>query len=361
MTVEPLAFAMTFPVDSFPQGNERINEFNGLLIRLQGELVQIGKPVDNFTTIIFRHLGKNYRAVCNASRLHEKLSSLAEGQPIELTGILNINASETSNPQALIFPSDWLLLLRDENDIRPLPGGPWLTPRRRIVLQSFGGATLVVLVALTFYLRRKILNTHLIMAERKRMAADLHDTLEQSMAATAMQLKAANDSLPPSGDDARSFLHLASQILATAKTDLRSSVWNLRSDSLKTKTLEESIRDLVHSIRGIRVDCDVTRLPSNIPDYHAIHIFSIIQEAVANAIKHSGATELRILADSDSLVISDNGRGFDPAVVLPGHFGLAGMHERATRFNGAVVVDSSPNRGTKIVIHLFTFNTQAST
>ncbi len=352
MPVDPVPFANFFPVDSFPQGNERINEFNGLLIRIQGELVQIGAPVDNYATIIFRHLSKNYRAVCYSSNLNAKLSNLAEGKPIELTGILNINAYETSNPQTLIFPSDWYLLLRDESDITPLPGGPWLTPSRKTAIQVVAGTALIVLLAMLFYLRRKILNSDLIMGERKRMAADLHDTLEQSIAATAMQLKAASDALPPAEEDARSFVTLATKILATAKTDLRSSVWNLRADSLRTKTLEESIRDLAQSVRGIHVNCDLEEFPSDIPDYYGIHIFSIVQEAFTNAIKHSSATTMSIAARQYSITVTDNGIGFDPEVMLPGHFGIAGMSERASRFGGAVDVESFPGMGTRITIHL---------
>jgi signal transduction histidine kinase len=350
--VAPVSLSMNFPVDSFPQGNERINEFNGLLIRIQGELVQISKPVDNYSTIIFRHLSKNYRAICYASNFSTKLNNLSEGQPLELTGILNVNAYETSNPQTLIFPSDWYLLLRDAQDITPLPGGPWLTPQRKAALQGGGGMVLLVLIAMIIYLRRKILNTHLIMAERKRMAADLHDTLEQSIAATAMQLKAANDSLPPVEEDTRSFINLASQILATAKADLRSSVWNLRSNSLKTKTIEESIRDLAKTVRGIDVKCDMKDFPADIPDYHGIHIFSIVQEAVTNAMKHSCATVINIVSHDYSITISDNGSGFDPEARHPGHFGIPGMSERASRFGGSVDIKSSPGKGTCITINL---------
>jgi signal transduction histidine kinase len=358
--VAPASLSMDFPVDSFPQGNERINEFNGLLIRIQGELVQISKPLDNYTTLIFRHLSKNYRAICYASDLSAKLNNLAEGQPIELTGILNVNAYETSNPQTLIFPSDCYLLLRDAQDITPLPGGPWLTPQRKAAFQGVGGVSLIVLLATIFYLRRKILNTHLIMDERKRMAADLHDTLEQSIAATAMQLKAANDALPRAEEDTRSFINLASQILATAKTDLRSSVWNLRSDSLKTKTLEESIRDLAKTVRGVDVNCDMKDFPADFPDYHGIHVFSIVQEAVTNAIKHSSATTISIISNKAFITISDNGTGFDPEVIHPGHFGIPGMSERASRFGGSVDIKSSPSSGTCITIHLPHLSQQGS-
>lgn len=350
--VAPVSLFMDFTVDSFPQGNERINEFNGHLIRIQGELVQISKPVDHYTTLIFRHLNKNYRAICYASDLSAKLNNLPEGQPLELTGVLNVNAYETSNPQTLIFPSDWYLLVRDAQDITPLPGGPWLTPQRKAALQGVGGMVLLVLIAMIIYLRRKILNTHLIMAERKRMAADLHDTLEQSIAATAMQLKAADDALPPAEEDTRSFINLASQILATAKTDLRSSVWNLRADSLRTKTLKESIQDLARSVRGIHMNCNTEAFPSDIPDYYGIHIFSIVQEAVTNAIKHSNATQIDIASHHTSITVTDNGSGFDPAVMHPGHFGIAGMSERASRFGGSVEITSAPGTGTCITIHL---------
>ena len=350
--VAPVSFSNYFTVDSFPQGNERIIKFNGLLVRIQGELVQVSKPVDNYTTLIFRHLSKNYRAVCYASNIPAKLNNLAEGQPIELTGILNVNEYETADTQTLIFPSDWYLLLRNESDIALLPGGPWLTPHRKTGIQVLGSVALFLLIAMIFYLRRKILNTHLIMTERKRMAADLHDTLEQSIAATAMQLKAADDALPPAEADTRSFINLASQILATAKTDLRSSVWNLRADSLRTKTLKESIQDLARSVRGIHVNCNTEAFPSDIPDYDGIHVFSIVQEAVTNAIKHSNATQIDIASQHASITVTDNGTGFDPAVMHPGHFGIAGMSERASRFGGSVEITSAPGTGTCITIHL---------
>jgi len=348
--VEPVDFTTESFVESTPQGNERIKESEGRLVRVRGELVQVNKRVDTYTAIIFRHLGRNYRAVCFGENLHAALGGLAEGRPIEVTGVLVVDDADLSGPHTHIFSSDWHLVLRGAQDVLPLPGGPWLTPGRRRGLQWAAGGFLVFLVMLSFYLRRKVLNTDLILAERRRMAADLHDTLEQSMAATAMQLKAADDAMPPSATDAQAFLALASRILATAKTDLRNSVWNLRTDSMKTKTLEESIRDMAGLVRGIRVSCDLSRFNLDLPDSSAVHVFSIVQEAVANAIKHSGASELRIVADGDRLVISDNGKGFDPGVVPPGHFGLAGMRERAERFRGSVAVESAPGHGTRIII-----------
>jgi len=84
-------------------------------------------------------------------------------------------------------------------------------------------------------------------------------------------------------------------------------------------------------------------------------ILRVGQEAVTNAIKHAKAHQISVALEFESAVvqmtISDDGRGFnpgDPSFVLSGHFGLAGMSERAAKLGGRLTVDSAPGSGTRI-------------
>jgi len=86
----------------------------------------------------------------------------------------------------------------------------------------------------------------------------------------------------------------------------------------------------------------------------------IIRELVQNAVRHGGASIVKIAGSLEDGIIrfsvSDNGCGFDPATrpgILQGHFGLQGIRERVNQFNGEMEISSSPGKGAKIVVTLF--------
>ena len=84
--------------------------------------------------------------------------------------------------------------------------------------------------------------------------------------------------------------------------------------------------------------------------------FRILQEALANVVRHAEAAHvsvrLSLEAEGVSLTISDDGRGFDPAVRRQGHFGIANMEARAKQCHGEVMVHSEPDRGTQVLLKL---------
>jgi signal transduction histidine kinase len=88
-------------------------------------------------------------------------------------------------------------------------------------------------------------------------------------------------------------------------------------------------------------------------------LMRIVRELVQNAVRHGGASQVKIAGslDGDSLrfSVSDNGCGFDPATrpgVMQGHFGLQGIHERVNQLNGDLSIESAPGKGAKVSIRL---------
>ena len=145
-------------------------------------------------------------------------------------------------------------------------------------------------------------------------------------------------------------------------TDLRNSVWNLRSRSQEDFSLLEALRqssDRLTEGIGVEVDVRQTGEPPNLSELQEENLLRIGQEALTNALKHSKSGRIEIHLDfSPALLvlrIRDFGEGFFPLQVdgpAEGHFGLSGMAERAQRIGGLLEIHSEPGAGTLIEARL---------
>jgi signal transduction histidine kinase len=84
-------------------------------------------------------------------------------------------------------------------------------------------------------------------------------------------------------------------------------------------------------------------------------LYRIAEEALANVARHSGARNVAVrlvYGDGITLSVQDDGEGFDPQTVDPDRYGLIGIHERATLVDGVVEIDSAPDRGTTLTVHI---------
>lgn len=192
--------------------------------------------------------------------------------------------------------------------------------------------------------------------ERRRMARELHDGVGQMLTALTLGLDGAAverraDRMRPRVASAR---RLADQALAETR-DLSHRMRPLR---IEERGLLAAIRDLA-SQSGFHVM--VAASPDDPAAWHlgsmaTVEVFRIIQEALANAARHSGAAGavLTLTRDSEHLVveIADEGRGFDTRAVEETGIGLAGMHERAHLLGGALTVHSARGDGTRIVLSI---------
>ena len=226
------------------------------------------------------------------------------------------------------------------------------------------GVAFVVLAVLLFVrLRMRTLASRMNMrfeerlAERTRIAQELHDTLLQGFMSASMQLHVADDRLPEDSP-AKPLLGRVLQLMGRVMDEGRNTVRGLRSSSMACQNLEEEFSriqaDLAISTSSeFRVIVEGTPRPVR----SVIHdeIYFIGREALSNAFRHSGAAEVILEIEYSSshlrVLVRDNGCGVDPQVAnsgRDGHWGLSGMRERADRIGGKLKVLSMPSAGTEI-------------
>ncbi len=233
--------------------------------------------------------------------------------------------------------------------------------------QLLVAALLAATVGLFFRLRiRQMAIRHaLILAERSRIARDIHDTLAQGFTAISIHAGAALDALKEAPDDARKSLLEVRQLSKASLHDAHQAVWDLRSGSLATGGLPEALSKLVDQMsHRVPIRLKTVGEIRPIPFTHESALLRVGQEAITNAVRHANASriDLEIAFEPGQVVlrIRDDGVGFDPAaardLALEGHFGLVGMKERIEALGGKWTVNSVPGR-TQIVALLVTRDT----
>jgi signal transduction histidine kinase len=194
------------------------------------------------------------------------------------------------------------------------------------------------------------------LAERTRMARDLHDTFLQTIQGSKL---VADDALDPSSDliRMRRAMQQLSLWLGTATQEGRAALNSLRTATTQTNDLAEALRRATED--GL-ISSSMAVTFSVVGDAREMHpivcdeIYRIGYEAIRNACVHSGASQLEVelrYAHNLALRVADNGVGIDSAVAdrgKVGHFGLQGMRERAARIGGKLTLVSSSTLGTEL-------------
>jgi signal transduction histidine kinase len=202
----------------------------------------------------------------------------------------------------------------------------------------------------------------LVLAERNRVARDLHDTLAQGFAGIGFQLEAVATKLKEAPGQAQQHLNLALQMVRHSLGEARRSVMNLRSAALQTGNLGNALAGTARQMMAdkpvdvqIRISGAVRPLAAKVED----NLLRIGQESITNALKYARAKRIQIELIYQSqfvlLRIEDNGQGFDLAnfAATDGvHFGLLGMRERAKQLGGRLSIQSHPGQGTEIVVEV---------
>ena len=190
--------------------------------------------------------------------------------------------------------------------------------------------------------------------ERQRMARELHDTLAQGVAGLVLQLEAVKAHL------ASHRVERASVIVDQALTRARGILSESRAaiDDLRAvpANLAGSVREKVDRFSqgtGIPCQLDLSVGENQLPSAVANHALNILNEALANVMKHAQATKVHIRfslhKDQLELEVHDNGKGFDLSEqTSAGHYGMLGMRERARLGGGLLTIDSNPQHGTVV-------------
>ena len=192
--------------------------------------------------------------------------------------------------------------------------------------------------------------------ERRRIALELHDGVGQVLTALTLTLDAATGA---PGPQARTrSVHSARQLANTALAEVRHLAHRMRPARLEERGLAAAIRDLAgQSGFPVRVhgDHELNPLPVLEPTA-TVGIYRIIQEALANAARHSGAPVAHVWISSFdgrlSVVVADEGRGFDRGAAVDPGIGLAGMYERAELLGGRLSIQSAAGHGTRVTLDL---------
>ncbi|MHA4775033.1 sensor histidine kinase [Streptomyces sp. MSC1_001] len=192
--------------------------------------------------------------------------------------------------------------------------------------------------------------------ERRRLAAEIHDTLAQGLTGIITQLQAATAG--PDPEAGRVHLLRAADLARHSLGEARRSVRNLGPVALEHDSLPEALRKTVGTWAertGVDTRFTVTGTEQPLHDEVAATLLRIAQEALANAERHSGASRagvtLSYMGDEITLDVRDDGRGFDPAAPGAGPgggFGLVGMRARAERLAGTVTLETAPGEGTAV-------------
>ena len=195
--------------------------------------------------------------------------------------------------------------------------------------------------------------------ERTRVARDLHDEVNQSLTGLLLRLEAAREAAPPELEAALSETKaLANQ----AMRELLSLARQLRPTALDDLGLQAALENYIDEWArrtGIAAELHASglldrRLASEVETA----LYRIAQEALNNIAKHARARRVEVVlerrADYVSLIVEDDGVGFEPTAAAAGApgFGLVGMHERATLVGASLNVESAPGQGTTILVRM---------
>ena len=267
-----------------------------------------------------------------------------------------------------------MLVVRVPSDVKILVPPPWWTPGKLFVLVVTLVAIIAAFVLWNVLLRRladkrgrELMQTRLAqeesklkVQERTRIAVELHDTIAQNLTGVSLEIDSAGQLAAKDTAGMMKHLDMAARTLQSCRNELRNCLWDLRSRALEEADLNEAIR---RTIAPLVSDVDLS-IRFNVPrkslaDDTAHVLMRILRELVLNAVRHGGASTVKIAGSLEDgtlrFSVRDNGCGFDPATrpgVMQGHFGLQGIRERVNQFNGEMEIESSPGNGTKISISM---------
>lgn len=295
-----------------------------------------------------------------------------KGAEVDVTGVCAVDIGSWEWFVTNRRPRGFQLLLRETADVAVLRTAPWWTPARlSAALGTVSAALAMGLLVLVLHSRRHARENALaremarqrftaVLEERNRIAREIHDTLAQDLAAISVHLEVMGNPPDARSGDANTHLETAKTLAREGLQQARRSVWNMRAQILETSDLAGALAILGKqmtersaTIFRARAEGTSRRLPVEVEN----NLLRAGQEAITNAIRHSGAKniglEVRFKDDAVTVSVRDDGCGFDPTAIGRGdpggqHLGLMGMRERMISIGGRLWIKSAPGAGTII-------------
>ena len=276
-----------------------------------------------------------------------------------------------------IYMFDWRALRRWNLDEGKLPAGSTILFREPTLWQRYkltvltgllSIVSLALLIVYLLYKQRQLklarkapeqLSGMLINAqeeERRRIASELHDDFSQRLAVLTIGMENAAEIIPESPQEANRQLHDLSNAAGELGADLHTLSRRLHSASLENLGLTAGLSALCKEFavqQGIQIEHKLDILPRSVNPDVALCIFRIVQEALRNVKKHSGATRaqviLHLVDNTIHLTVCDQGAGFNRKEHTKSEgLGIPSMEERARWLGGHFEIYSEPGMGTKV-------------
>jgi nitrate/nitrite-specific signal transduction histidine kinase len=195
-----------------------------------------------------------------------------------------------------------------------------------------------------------------VVAERQRLARDLHDAVTQTLFSASLIAEVLPRLWERDPEEGRQRLEEVRQLTRGALAEMRTLLLELRPAALTEAELSDLLRQLAEATTGrarVMVTVDVEGERSLPPDVK-VALYRIAQEALNNVAKHAGASQatvsLRCGPDAVELQVSDDGHGFDLDKVPPEHLGLRIMRERAEVIDAKLEIESQAGQGTRVAV-----------
>ena len=231
-----------------------------------------------------------------------------------------------------------------------------------LLLVAFAAA--LVFLAFRLRLLRAEREFRAVLAERNRIAREVHDTLAQGYVGVSVQLEVLSELLRNQKNDAAvRHLDTTRQHVREGLAEARQSIWALRSQDSDENTLPVNLRRATEHANGHNLEATFSLYGAYrpMPPGMEREILRVGQEAIHNVKKHAGAKHLSVQLEYGpaevALIVRDDGRGFktdNGTGPASGHYGLTGMRERADTIGGTFEVTSEINVGTTIQLHVTT-------
>jgi PAS domain S-box-containing protein len=272
---------------------------------------------------------------------------------------LLVNAFDRLTPDTPLFQVSYRM-------IRPDGEVVWVERNSRAYFDEHGRVFRIIGMAADITQRKQAeealssLSRRLIQAqeaERARIARDLHDDIGQRLAVLTMTLERIRSHTSDAG---RSHVDALLAQNAEISASVRALAHELHSSRLQHLGVVDAMKGFCHEVSAqqkVDVDFSGTDIQSGVPAETALCLFRVLQEALHNAVRHSGVrrfdVQLREKPDALQLTVRDKGSGFDPATAIAGGgLGLTSMKERLKLVGGDLLIKSRSGKGTSVVAHV---------
>lgn len=338
----PLPLAMT--PDLAAEG-----EYSCYLVQVEGVLRRQEQLRDGASLLVLEGSHQFFSAQLAAGAAFRMLATKLENTSrLRLTGVLAVRENQYG-----MQSGSFTLLIRSPDDVQVVKEAPWWTP----VHMAWLALALPFFAVVVYVVRTRGMRLRFtaVLAERGRIARDIHDTLAQGFAGIAFQLEGAQQEVDRDHALAKKHLSIALSMVRYSRAEAHRSIAALRAFS-QDQPLYEALCEmgrLANCGTQMRIQVSTTGTPFPIPGVIADQLYRIAQESMSNALQHANASLIEVRLDylrqELGLSVCDDGCGFVlDAVHGPetGHFGLVGIRERTVKLRGSFKI-SSTSRGTQ--------------